>query len=139
MSQNDGTFGEEKLYKLLICGSRFWTDRDKIVNFLQGFPWRNTVVIHGANGRRTDDGRVFMGADLLAAEAAAARGMTVRSFPADWDMYGKSAGPLRNEQMLSEGRPTLVVAFHNNLSQSKGTAHMLRIAREAGIPTRTIA
>jgi hypothetical protein len=29
-----------------------------------------------------------------------------------WDELGKKAGPLRNQRMLDEGKPDLVVAFH---------------------------
>lgn len=54
-------------------------------------------------------------------------------FPAEWDRYGKRAGPLRNIQMLDEGKPDFVVAFHDNLMESKGTRHMVSIADAAGI------
>jgi len=49
--------------------------------------------------------------------------------PAEWDKFGRRAGPLRNEQMLREGKPDVVVAFPGG----RGTAHMVRIAKEAGI------
>jgi hypothetical protein len=34
--------------------------------------------------------------------------------------------------MLTEGRPDTVVAFHNCISQSKGTKNMIMIAKKAG-------
>ena len=40
---------------------------------------------------------------------------------------------IRNRQMLNEGRPTEVIAFHPHLDQSKGTLNMVRIARVAGL------
>jgi len=46
-------------------------------------------------------------------------------FPARWDLYGRAAGPLRNSQMLKEGKPNLVIAFHDNLDSSKGTKDMV--------------
>lgn len=62
-------------------------------------------------------------------------------FPADWDNSayrtptGKSfAGNMRNKQMRDEGRPDFVVAFHDNLLESKGTKHMVSLADEAHIP-----
>jgi hypothetical protein len=55
-------------------------------------------------------------------------------FPARWDTEGRSAGPLRNIRMLDEGKPDFVVAFHDNLEQSKGTRHMVSIADDKGIP-----
>jgi len=32
-------------------------------------------------------------------------------FKADWNRYGKSAGPFRNRQMISEGRPDRAMGF----------------------------
>lgn len=55
-------------------------------------------------------------------------------FPALWDKHGRSAGPIRNIQMMDEGKPDFVVALHDNLSDSKGTKHMVSIADKAGIP-----
>lgn len=52
-----------------------------------------------------------------------------KEFKADWNKYGKSAGPMRNIQMLKEGKPDVVVAFQGG----KGTAHMVKIAKEAGV------
>lgn len=51
-------------------------------------------------------------------------------FPADWDKYGKSAGYIRNQQMLDEGCPDYVVAFPGGA----GTNMMKRIASKAGVP-----
>lgn len=45
-------------------------------------------------------------------------------FPADW-----AAGPIRNQRMLNEGKPDLVVAFPGG----RGTEDMKKLARRAGI------
>jgi hypothetical protein len=58
----------------------------------------------------------------------------VKKFPANWDRFGKVAGIYRNKQMLSEGRPDLVVVFHNYLPYDTGVKHMFDIARLAGLP-----
>jgi hypothetical protein len=55
------------------------------------------------------------------------------SVPAEWDKYGRSAGPIRNQKMLDMG-PDLVLAYAYDFSQVKGTAHMMRIAEAARIP-----
>lgn len=60
---------------------------------------------------------------------AADHGISAEGFPADWRKYGKSAGPLRNQQMIDEGKPDLVVAFPGGT----GTADMVRRAKAAGI------
>ena len=49
-------------------------------------------------------------------------------FPAKWRTYGKSAGYIRNKQMLEEGKPSLVFAFPGG----KGTENMVRLAKKAG-------
>jgi hypothetical protein len=70
------------------------------------------------------------GADSLAAAWAMSRGIPTLAFPADWKKDGKAAGFIRNATMLRDGRPELVVAFPGG----KGTAHMVNLARAAGVP-----
>lgn len=55
-------------------------------------------------------------------------------FPALWDKHGRAAGPIRNTQMLDEGRPDLVLAFHRDLSESKGTRNMVEQSVKANLP-----
>jgi hypothetical protein len=74
------------------------------------------------------------GADRAGTDWAIVNWCPILEYPAQWDRYGKRAGYLRNKQMLEEGRPNLVVAFPGG----KGTAMMVKIAKEAGIETRTI-
>jgi hypothetical protein len=61
------------------------------------------------------------GADTLAGIIAEQIGLQVEVYPADWNRHGQAAGPIRNQQMLDQGRPDIVLAFHANISQSKGT------------------
>jgi hypothetical protein len=71
------------------------------------------------------------GADRLARMAAEAHGYTVERYPADWSAYHRAAGPIRNRQMLREGRPHLILAFHDHIAESKGTADMIEQAMRA--------
>jgi len=91
------------------------------------------VVIHGA----------APGIDSIANQICTDRGPNVVAVPARWDMRGRDGGPFRNRQMLiilsilrESGYDVDVLAFHDDLPNSKGTGHMVRIAREAGIPVR---
>jgi len=52
-----------------------------------------------------------------------------QTFDAEWHRHGKRAGPIRNQRMLEEGQPDLIVAFPGG----HGTADMVRRARQAGI------
>lgn len=69
------------------------------------------------------------GADTLGYDFGKNYADKVLEFPADWNTYGRKAGPIRNKQMLEEGKPDLIVAFPGG----RGTAHMVRIAKEAGV------
>jgi hypothetical protein len=105
--------------KILVCGSRNWTDRTAIENELLKLPLGSTII-HGA----------AKGADRLAGEVAKEVGLQVVEFPPDWNKYGKSAGFKRNLEML-DANPDLVLAFQ--LDGSKGTQHTIDNARKRGI------
>jgi hypothetical protein len=59
----------------------------------------------------------------------------VNSILADWKSYGKAAGPIRNRLMLDQG-PDYVIAFHDDLSLSKGTRNMVEQCVKAGLEVR---
>lgn len=60
-------------------------------------------------------------------------------FPADWKRYGKAAGGIRNQQMLDEGKPELVLAFVNKpIVESSGTWDMVRRSRNLHVPTHVL-
>jgi len=79
----------------------------------------DTVVIDGA----------ATGADTIAHKWAVSHDIMTERFPADWTKYGRRAGAIRNKQMLSVGRPTLVIAFPGG----PGTAMMVALAKAKGI------
>ncbi len=107
--------------RLLVCGDRKWSDYQKVLDTIERI--MPEVVIHGA----------ATGADEMAGRAADALGIPVEVFPADWQKYGRAAGPIRNKQMLNEGQPDLVLAFHDDIGHSRGTKHMVTIAGEANV------
>jgi hypothetical protein len=49
------------------------------------------------------------------------------------------AGPIRNQQMLDEGHPDLVIAFHDNMSESRGTRDMVGRAIKGGFSVRLVS
>lgn len=112
--------------RVLICGDRNWSDRKAIRSWLCKLQdWGYDTVIEGE----------ARGADTIARDEAGLLGMTVLKFPAEWSQYHRAAGAIRNKQMLDEGKPDLVVAFHRNMEQSKGTKLMLKLAKDAGVET----
>lgn len=59
--------------------------------------------------------------------------------PADWNRYGKAAGRIRNQQMLDEGKPDVVIAFVDKpLVESRGTNDMVSRAKKAGLPVYVV-
>jgi hypothetical protein len=109
--------------RVLVCGDRRWSDRDVVERELRHHG--ATEVIHGG----------AKGADTCADDVAYYKlNLPVRVFLPDWGVYGRAAGPIRNQLMLTEGMPDLVLAFHTNIMKSKGTRDMVRRAEKAGIP-----
>ncbi len=108
--------------RILVCGGRDYRDASALCEALDALHREKnvTALIHGA----------ARGADALAAAWAAGRGVAARVFPANWTAHGKAAGFIRNARMLRDGRPEMAVAFPGG----KGTAHMVRLAKQAGVP-----
>jgi YspA, cpYpsA-related SLOG family len=111
--------------RVLFCGDRNWTSKEPIRKQMRKVKLANpnTVVVHGA----------ARGADTLAADVATEFELGVEAYPAQWDRFGRGAGPIRNQQMLDSG-VDLVIAFHPNIEASKGTKDMVKRARKAKIP-----
>lgn len=112
--------------RVLVCGSRTYTDVEELTWLLDTLHLADafSVVIEGE----------ARGADTLARQWAEARGIPVEAYPADWERYGKAAGPIRNRQMLDEGHPDLVVAFPaGRLADTKGTLNMVSTAQARSI------
>lgn len=108
--------------RVLVCGGRRFDDEGMFLSAMNQAliaVWDQITVIHGAAS----------GADSLADKWARLLGWPVLEFPADWQAHGKAAGPIRNQRMLDEGRPDLVVAFPGG----RGTADMVRRAKAAGV------
>jgi predicted Rossmann fold nucleotide-binding protein DprA/Smf involved in DNA uptake len=70
-----------------------------------------------------------IGADMLGELYASKHDLPLRVFYPDWKSLGKSAGYIRNKQIVEAS--DLVVAFHQN--NSKGTQHTIDLAKEYGL------
>lgn len=110
--------------KVLVFGGRDYADAARVLAVLNGIHRRGgggaiSVVISGG----------APGADTLGEQWARAYGVRLERYPADWAKHGKAAGPLRNQQMIDEGKPDLGVAFPGG----RGTADMTRRLKHAGI------
>ena len=117
---------EEKKY-IIICGDRNWDDYEKIKKVLSSIDRTYTVIQGGCKG-----------ADTLAKNACIELGIQCITICAEWDKYGRSAGPIRNKAMLSLN-PVQVIAFHSEIQNSKGTKNMITISMEKNIPCSCIS
>lgn len=89
--------------RVLVCGGRDYANWDcvqAVFDKLHHDTPITTIISGGAKG-----------ADTLGEKWAATRSIQVARYPAKWKEYGKAAGWIRNQQMLDEGKPNLVVAF----------------------------
>ncbi|MDO8616900.1 MAG: DUF2493 domain-containing protein [Dehalococcoidia bacterium] len=107
--------------RVLVCGGRDFDDALTLGSWLGGVHKDHGITLLIEGGAR--------GADRMARGFAKWKGIPVRTFEADWAKHGRSAGPIRNRQMLVEGGPDLVVAFEGG----RGTANMVEQARRAGV------
>lgn len=109
--------------KLVICGSRDFADYPRLCTFMDNQvlrALRPDFILSGS----------ARGADALGERFARDRRIPLQLFPADWDRHGRSAGYIRNEEMI--GAATHLVAFWDG--QSRGTHHAINFAHRRGIP-----
>lgn len=107
--------------KILVCGSRKWSQLGPIMSRLERLPKLSTIIEGGCEG-----------ADTLARVAAKVIGHDVIEYPANWNGRGRAAGPHRNRLML-DLKPELVIAFHEDFERSKGTKDCVGEATRRGI------
>lgn len=124
--------------KILVTGSRTWTDETIIIRELSKFPV-GTIIVHGA----------ARGADSLVDKVAKSFGHITRPYPVttnDWNTLGPRAGVLRNSAMLKQENPDkhgvgidLCLAFTDDyLENSRGTNDMVKKAMQAGIKVKIV-
>lgn len=106
--------------RVMITGWRDFNDRELMRYVLSQLP-KDAVIIEGE----------ARGADTIAREVAEELGLTVEKYPADWNKYGRSAGPIRNREML-DADIDMVLAFHYDFRASRGTADAVRESLRRG-------
>lgn len=108
--------------RVLVTGGRRYADRARLFAVLDAIHAERSIDV-------VIDGACPTGADELAHQWADDRGVEHLPFRADWPRYGPAAGPIRNERMVHEGAPDVVVAFPGG----RGTRDCVMRARDAGI------
>lgn len=105
--------------RVLVCGGRDYDDWEALCRELEPFLTDGLVIIQGG----------AKGADFLARVWAKWRKVDQEEYPADWTKFGKGAGSIRNQRMLDEGKPDVVLAFPGG----SGTRDMVSKAERSSI------
>lgn len=116
----------EKPFRVIIAGSRDFNDYEllkRVADYL--LQNKDQVVIVSGAAR---------GADLLGERYAKERGLEIARYEANWDLYGKRAGYLRNEEMARNA--DALIAFWDG--RSRGTKHMIEIACNEELQVKTV-
>lgn len=111
--------------KVIIAGCRGFTNYQFLLNSIYelGYSDWTEVVSGGAKG-----------ADALGEQFAQAHSLSLKLFPADWNVYGNAAGPIRNTQMAEYA--DALVAFWDG--KSKGTKNMIDTAVKLGLKVKIV-
>ena len=111
---------------ILVAGSRNFVNAERLAKILaENVGADDTIVEGGAQG-----------VDSMARQWAEARDINVVEIKADWEKYGRAAGPKRNDAM------TKFVAEHGGKAvfiwdgESKGTKQCINSARKRELDCR---
>lgn len=115
------------MFRVIVCGSRDFSDEAHLADVMDRVLAKHPDLLIIQGGAK--------GADSLAHQWAANTGVPQETFLANWDLYGKRAGYLRNVQMADSGADAVIAFFRDNAEPSKGTSMMLDLARQRGIRT----
>ena len=111
-------------YRVIIAGCRNFYNyvilNERCEYFLQNKMKTHNIII--VSGHAT-------GADSLGEKFANDHSLQGELHPADWDKYGREAGPIRNAEMAEVA--DALIAFWDG--QSHGTKSMIEIAKSKGL------
>ena len=115
--------------RIVIAGCRDYTNYNQAKEYidicLSNIHKENEIIIISGGAK---------GADALGEQYAKENGFKIERYNADWDKYGRSAGPKRNELMAKNCDG--VICFWGG--QSRGTKSMINYAKKYNKPIRII-
>lgn len=117
---------EKNFFNVIVCGGRNYENKENVYSLLDivNAKLQNNNKILNQNTKLKIINGGANGADFLSKCWAKDRGIDIEIFLADWNTYGKYAGPLRNKLMFDSSNPEMIVAFNGG----KGTKHMIELA-----------
>jgi len=108
--------------KIIIAGGRNFTNYKKLCKVCDN-------ILQNQNNIEIVSGAYYKGADKLGEQYAKERGYKIIRFPANWNKYGKAAGPNRNQQMANYA--DALIAFWDG--KSRGTLNMIDLAKSRNL------
>jgi len=102
--------------KIVVAGGRTYTNTGMVFICLEKIVQKGDVIISGH----------AKGVDMMGELYAQKNNLACEIYPAEWDKYGRSAGPRRNEQMAQVADK--VVVFWD--FKSRGTKNMVDMAKK---------
>lgn len=114
------------MYKIIIAGTRTFNDYNLLESKLDFYLSKKSDI-------EIVSGTCY-GTDLLGEQYAIKHNLPVKRFLANWNKYGRSAGPIRNAQMADYADACIV--FWDG--KSKGTKSMINLAKQKGLATRIV-
>jgi glycerophosphoryl diester phosphodiesterase len=109
--------------KVIIAGTRTITDYAKVIEAIENSGFHLTEIVCGGAS----------GVDALGKRYGEEFNILVKVFKADWDQYGRAAGPKRNEEMAKYA-DGLVLVWDG---KSRGSSNMLSLAHRYKLPVYT--
>ena len=112
------------MFKVIIAGCRDFTDYQTLYTYCEKVlsDKQDICIISGC----------CSGADELGIRYAKEKGYEIIRMPADWNAYGKAAGPIRNRKMAENA--DALIAFWDG--KSRGTKNMIETAKALGLQIR---
>ena len=114
-----------------IAGPRDYTDNEFVINILDGL-LSNIVTKHNRRVHIIEGGAY--GVDALAKLYALQNKLPYTEVKADWDKYGRSAGPRRNQKMAEMSDYCIV--FYKG---TRGSASMIAEALKQNVPVYVVS
>lgn len=113
------------MFRVIIAGTRDFNDYELLKSYCDYMLSKKVesgeeiVVLSGGAS----------GADALGEQYAKERGYNILHYPAQWDKYGRRAGPMRNRQMADNA--DALIAYWDG--ESRGTKNMIEEAKKRGL------
>lgn len=108
-----------------IVGAR--TFNNMLIFYLETMDYivkENTIITGDATGT-----------DAMARSYCKANNIPIKVYSADWETYGKKAGPFRNQHIINDS--DILIAFWDG--KSPGTKNSIALANKKGIPVKVVS